>query len=297
MSIRVFYNEIDRFCCDWLSNLMDRGHIRPGTICDKSIADLAPEDVRGYDIAHFFAGIGVWDYALTLAGWRADGRVTWTGSCPCQPFSAAGKRKGHEDERHLWPAWFRLIGESRPVVVFGEQIGGGDGAAWLDHLAVDLEGIGYALGAVSAAACGVGAPHIRQRIYFVADANGTRSGRNAGAVLGPQGGLGMRCVADGVESCGATRPMADANGIGPPAGARLADEGYGPKPQRQGAVGASFWSDCEWLPCLDGKARPTQPGLFPLAHGTPARMGRVRAYGNAIVPQLAAEVIKAYSDI
>ena len=57
---------------------------------------------------------------------------------------------------------------------------------------------------------------------------------------------------------------------------------------------ASPWSELEWLPCADGKARPTQPGLFPLAHGIPARMGRLRAYGNAIVPQVVAAFIAAY---
>ena len=98
MGIRAFYNEIDPFCCAWLSNLMDAGLITPGTIDDRSILALRPEDLRGYDRAHLFAGIGVWDYALTRAGWPDDGRVTWTGSCPCQPLSGAGQRKGHADE-------------------------------------------------------------------------------------------------------------------------------------------------------------------------------------------------------
>ena len=54
------------------------------------------------------------------------------------------------------------------------------------------------------------------------------------------------------------------------------------------------WSNVEWLTCRDGKARPTQPGIFPLAHGLPSRVGRLRAYGNAVVPQVAAAVIRAY---
>ena len=57
---------------------------------------------------------------------------------------------------------------------------------------------------------------------------------------------------------------------------------------------ASPWADVDWLPCLDGKSRPVEPGTFPLAHGVPARVGRLRAYGNAIVPQVAAEILKAF---
>jgi len=57
-----------------------------------------------------------------------------------------------------------------------------------------------------------------------------------------------------------------------------------------------FWTDAEWIACTDGKARPVEPGSFPLAHGIPNRVGKLRAYGNAIVPQVAAEVIGAYMD-
>ena len=117
----AFYNEVDRYCCDWLSNLMDAGHIMPGKIDDRDIRELTPDDVRGYERVHFFAGIAGWDLALRLAGWPAD-RPVWTGSCPCQPFSAAGKGAGGKDERHLWPHWFRLIRECRPPVIFGEQV-------------------------------------------------------------------------------------------------------------------------------------------------------------------------------
>lgn len=103
----------------------------------------------------------------------ADGIVVHN----CQPFSAAGKRKGTADERHLWPAFFHLIRQCRPVTVFGEQVASKDGLSWLDLVSSDLEGAGYACGAVDTCAAGFGAPHIRQRLYWVAHAtsSGDRS--------------------------------------------------------------------------------------------------------------------------
>ena len=129
---------------------------------------LPPLDLAGYTQCHFFAGIGVWSYALRRAGW-ADSRPVWTGSCPCQPFSAAGKGNGFADERHLWPAWFHLIGQRSPVVVFGEQVSSKDADVWVDLVQTDMEALGYAFGAVPFPSAGVGAPHIRDRLYWLAD--------------------------------------------------------------------------------------------------------------------------------
>lgn len=151
---------------------MDAGRITKGTVDGRSIKDVAPADVAGFRRAHFFAGIAGWDYALELAGW-GDAEV-WTGSCPCQPFSVAGKGKGTDDERHLWPEWFRLIRECRPPVVFGEQVASPAGLAWLDAVSADLEGEGYAFGAADLAAASVGSPHGRQRLFFVAYADRQR---------------------------------------------------------------------------------------------------------------------------
>ena len=69
--------------------------------------------------------------------------------------------------------------------------------------------------------------------------------------------------------------------------------GGGARERSLGQAGYDPWSDIEWLECTDGKARPTKPGIFPLAHGIPARVGKLRAAGNAIVPQVAAEFIAA----
>src|SRR6185437_15461273 len=167
MSGHAYYNEIDPFAAQWLRSLIANHLIADGDVDERSIRDVSPEDIDDYTQCHFFAGIGVWSYALRCAGWPDDRKV-WTGSCPCQPFSTAGKRGGFEDERHLWPEWFRLIRESKPDVIFGEQVASKDGLSWFDLVSTDLEGEGYAVGACDMCAAGFGAPHIRQRLYFVA---------------------------------------------------------------------------------------------------------------------------------
>lgn len=121
----AYYNEFDPFAAQWLRELIADGLIAQGEVDERSILDVRPADLKGYAQHHFFAGIGGWSYALRLAGWPDDSAV-WTGSCPCQPFSSAGKRTGTSDERHLWPAFFDLIEACRPPVVFGEQVASSD---------------------------------------------------------------------------------------------------------------------------------------------------------------------------
>lgn len=167
----AYYNEIDPFAAQWLRNLIDAGHIAPGVVDTRSIEDVTPNDLIGFNQCHFFAGIGGWSLALRRAGWP-DSRPAWTASCPCQPFSAAGKGLGFADERHLWPSAHWLIGQRRPVVVFGEQSGSADADDWIDLVQADLEGLGYAFGALAFPSASVGAPHWRDRAYWVADADG-----------------------------------------------------------------------------------------------------------------------------
>ena len=168
----TYYNEIDPQAAQWLRNLIAAGRLPDGDVDTRSIEDVHPHEIRGYTQAHFFAGIGGWPLALRLAGWPDD-RPVWTGSCPCQPFSAAGARAGFDDERHLWPAWYWLIEQRRPPVVFGEQVASKAVEPWVDLVHADLEGEGYAVGAVDSCAAGLGAPHIRQRMYWVADSAGS----------------------------------------------------------------------------------------------------------------------------
>ena len=166
-----YYNEIEPFAIEWLENLIAAGELPAGTVDKRSVVDVQAQDLKGYTACHFFAGIGGWPYALRLAEWP-KGVPVWTGSCPCQPLSSAGKQLGERDERHLWPAWFDLIEECRPATIFGEQVASADGREWLAGVRADLEGLGYAFGAADLCAAGASAPHSRQRLFWVADANG-----------------------------------------------------------------------------------------------------------------------------
>lgn len=168
---RAYYNEIDLDAAHILRALIADGVIAPGDVDTRSIKDVRPDDLAGYTQVHLFAGGGLWSVAARLAGWPDD-RPLWTGSCPCQPFSAAGKGLGVDDPRHLWPDFFRLIRARRPPVVMGEQVAGAPGYGWFDGVRSDLAGEGFASRVVDIPACAVDAPHIRQRLYWVAVAGG-----------------------------------------------------------------------------------------------------------------------------
>jgi DNA (cytosine-5)-methyltransferase 1 len=347
----LYFNEIDPHAAEWLGNLW------PGASIDtRSIADVAGSDVAHVRRVHWFAGVGGWEYALRLAGWPAA-RPIWSGSCPCQPFSEAGKRKGTADDRHLWPEFLRLIAECRPATVVGEQVASNLGREWLARVRLDLEALGYAVGAADLCAPGtgedaegwlvrgdtsdagrwerivLGAPHIRQRLYWgavrrdrgVADPGRQRGGEiwsEPGSDQSPPDIHHQRCCSDG---------RVGDDGLGDPRQSRLAgrpgqpgDDGSQlPAAERAGGATGSPWSSFDLIPCRDGRARRVESGTFPLVDGLPTRMGRgqsgvagvdrragrsrrrvaarnrtirLRGYGNAIVPQLAAVFIRAFMD-
>ena len=306
MKIKAYYNEIDSFCCGWLSNLMDAGVITPGVIDNRSIEDVSPDDVAGFTRVGFFAGIGVWDYALRLARWPDD-RPVWHGSCPCQPFSAAGKGAGFADERHLWPAFFHLIEQCRPAIVFGEQVASKAVEPWIDLVQADLEAVGYAFGCVPFPSASVGAPHIRDRAYWVSDASGS------GLERSDKGEMGRQCQA--IERSGGAIGLADSKssrrGIFYAEDFRSANAQVNPpanpdhcKLHREQRLASSsscptngFWRDTDWLFCRDGKWRPTQPEIFPLAHGATNRVGILRGAGNAINAEAAKAFIESFMEI
>lgn len=300
MTDGVYYNENDPKIAAWLRCVAEEGHVPKGLVDERSIVDVERVDAKQ---AHFFAGIGGWPLALRYAGIPTDANV-WTGSCPCQPFSTAGRRRGTKDARHLWPEWRRLIDIGRPVLLFGEQVASPAGRAWLASVQADLEALGYSVGAADLCAAGIGAPHLRQRLFFVAVAHGERRERErlqlrqrpSRSAVPQAGGSGeARGMGDtssrGRRHSGAVpREKAEGHRRGQAARA-VADE-----PEPSGAVDGP-WSDVVWWPCGDGKLRPAQPGVEPLAHGVPGRLVKLRGYGNAIVPQLAAEFVLAALEV
>ncbi len=378
----AYYNEHDKHAADWLERLIEARLIAWGVVDRRSIVDVRASDLKGFTQYHFFAGIGVWSSALREAGWPDD-RPIWTGSCPCQPFSGAGKRQGTSDERHLWPHFYRLIEQCRPATIVGEQVASKDALAWLDIVFDDLERAGYATGAADICAAGAGVDfretvegaatlewieralvdcpdqgladqlrdlarclgagnvsygpaHIRQRLYWMGHAGGAASERNTGTILGTQAREhGARIAVDGrgaerlADAGDHARPMADADGgfasdrdlqrsgqhgLQPQdgrAGARSGDaDGMGHAAsggcrERGGSMvaregGHTDGADeslhgSDWIVCTDGKARPTQPGILPLAHAWSgsSRVSVLRAAGNAINKACAVAFIRA----
>jgi DNA (cytosine-5)-methyltransferase 1 len=326
--VTAYYNEIDPEAVAVLKELIAAGVIAAGDVDGRSIKEVTPNDVAGYTQCHFFAGAGLWSVGARLAGWP-DERPLWSGSCPCQGESLAGKRLGADDPRHLWPYFYRLIRACRPPVIVGEQVAAAAGTHWLDGVCADLAIEDYAARAVDIPACAIDAPHQRNRLYWIAVADAEkqrgRTGFREDAKIGHRFVIANRDGGDLVLanaesfSGGREQPQWRPEGRtvdGRPDAQRALGDAFGsglegqrghghdragwaqshrPTPPPDGRNG-SWFADAEWIQCHDGKARRAKPGTPMLVDGLVGRASIWRLAGNSILPQLAAEVLASLLD-
>lgn len=292
-----------------------------------------------------FSGIGGLDLAAEAAGFRTVGQCEWadyptkvlekywpdvprwrdirtltkesfyertelrtvdviSGGFPCQPFSCAGKRRGSEDDRYLWPEMLRVIEELRPTWVIGENVAGIVNMA-LDTVLSDLEACGYATRAFVLPACGVNAPHRRDRVAIVAHScfirleaqRSEQSTEGATRSSSPfpdtnNGSWPLRWDGElsAVESLGGGGRNHEGRTPEHGGGERWAAEpGMG-----GGHDGLSSWMDSVRAGWADGT---WEAGIPRLATGVPNRVGRLKALGNAVVPQQFYPIFKAITEI
>ena len=185
-----------------------------------------------------------------------------TGGFPCQPYSCAGQRRGNADDRALWPQMLRVIRETRPRWVLGENVPGIIALA-LDGVLADLEAEGYTCEAFCIPACAVDAKHRRDRIWIVG--HDSLCGRNG-------------------------TPQSDSENVANPDGIR--------QHRQRGvikAIGSAQNSSRKAIDFVDSSGRAVwepEPSVGRVAHGIPHRVDRLRGLGNAIVPQVAAEILR-----
>ena len=292
MTRRAYYNDNSPDAAAWLRELIAAGLIMAGDVDERSIVDVRPADLKGFTRHHFFAGVAGWELALQLADWPDD-RPVATASLPCQPFSNAGKRQGVKDERHLWPVFAELVRECGFATIFGEQVESAIRHGWLDGVFADLEQLGYACAAGCLPAACVGAPHIRQRLFWLAHRGGSglarrqeqpaREERSAPERSGELGGLGNAAAGgrgigghEAQPGSGGHALGAGGAGLG---GVEYADERGRPRGERPGsgdngrhgppqgfdvrpaAPDSGPWSDFILIPCRDGKVRRACPRI------------------------------------
>jgi DNA (cytosine-5)-methyltransferase 1 len=245
-----------------------------------------------------------------------------SGGFPCQPFSVAGKQKGEDDDRYLWPEMLRVISEIKPSWVFGENVAGIVSMA-LDQVLSDLENIGYETQAFLIPACGVNAPHRRNRVFIVAqDTNGIRCDsqerKSKPKIRGQREfGTGDLQRIYGQENVAYTESKQSANGI---------ERKYSKEEEREpGGVGGgtNIFSNSssfglqgqgELIKPINseknGNRKTSQPlnvrirnqwevepDVGRVANGIPNVVDRLKCLGNAVVPQQVYPILQAIADI
>lgn len=240
-----------------------------------------------------------------LRGQDIDGTVdVICGGYPCQPFSTAGKRRGAEDDRHLWPEFSRLVAELRPTWVIGENVAGHISMG-LDSVLSDLEGKGYACRTFVVPACAIDAPHRRDRCWIIgySDSDSEPDGPvNAEAQgvssMGDANGNGTNKRGVGQAICDQNRhsqtqerkrhelkprPISSSDVADAPS---QRQQGSG-QPIQRGSPAAHGEGQADQLVAKRGYAVwPTEPNVGRVADGVPRRVDRLRALGNAVVPQI-----------
>lgn len=220
----------------------------------ETVAFCEIEDFPRKVLEKNFPGVPIHRDIRDLDGSEYAGIELITGGYPCQPFSVLGQRKGHEDDRHLWPEMLRVITQARPAWIVAENVTGHI-TMGLDEVISDLEGAGYTTRPVVVPAGAVGARHLRDRVWLISHASSERRQQKPGRTHGNEKAHeGRRTEAD--------------NELGGMA---------------QALRGADWWA--------------TEPTIRKLADGLPTGLVRDmnRALGNAIVPQVAYQILRAIS--
>lgn len=282
-----------------------------------------------------FEGIGGFSLAARWAGWHTPVMVEWdhycqfvlkknfpnaviygdikqfdgrpyagkidiiTGGFPCQPFSSAGKRAGTNDDRYLWPEMLRIIQEVKPAWVVGENVAGlitMDGGRVLESILANLENAGYIAEIYLIPAIGVGAPHRRERVWIVAHSTRANDRRNAGELSETDGRQKRNQFSKFTCANKIPTPHANSEGLQK----RESQPGHNgtKQPAIIGNVWREHWFEVATRICGMDDGIPSRVDGIGNVPGTrkKGKAQRLKALGNAIVPQIAYQIFQAINE-
>ncbi len=215
-----------------------------------------------------------------------DSPTLISGGFPCQPFSCAGKRRGKEDDRYLWPEMFRVVRELRPAWVLGENVAGIVNME-LESCCADLEGEGYSVRAFLIPACGVGARHRRERVFIVAHTNDRRCYKADPDLMSLGENTGSW---DNVGGCGGRQSFRESYAVV----AHTSSKGLSLSWFARETKG----QDGREIPTPDGSCWwNIEPAVGRVATGIPHRVDRLQCLGNAVVPQQVYPILAGIAQI
>ena len=259
-------------------------------------------------LAKHWPEVPIYGDVTTFDGTGFRGVDLLSGGFPCQPYSQAGKRRGSDDDRALWPAMLRIIRESQPAWVVGENVAGFVGMG-LDACLSDLESEGYEARAFVLPACGVGAPHQRYRVFVVAHSRSGGRDKGSASMPGQAGGPTLpgnpgETVADSYatrqqQSCGVIYQERRRTGDQGEGVTDANDDSSGRENLERGAGSARANGRGEFSSSHPKRGRGQwefEPNVGRVAHGVSRRVDRLRALGNAVVPQQVYPILKAIAN-